>query len=73
VMSDLQGDDGRQRLVIDVRGLQFIDHTSLLALERHAERTNLVAVALHGLSPSVGHVAQLLNLRRVHVDGHDDT
>src|SRR5215211_2055161 len=54
VMSALQGDDGRQRLVIDASGLQFIDHTSLLALERHAEQTNLAAVTLHGLSPSVG-------------------
>jgi anti-anti-sigma regulatory factor len=73
VMSDLQGDDGRERLVIDARGVQFIDHTSLLALERYAERTNLAAATLHGLSPSLGHVAQLLNLRRVQVDGHDDT
>jgi len=71
-MSDLQGDDGRQRLVIDASGLQFIDHTSLLALERHAERTNLAVVALQGLSRQVDHVAQLLNLRRVQVDGHDD-
>jgi len=73
VMSDLEGDDGRQRLVIDASGLQFIDHTSLLALERHAERTNLSAVALQGLRAPSGHVAHLLNLRRVQVEGPDGT
>jgi hypothetical protein len=56
-------------LVIDAAGLVFIEHRSLLALERHAERLGLAAVVLRTTCRTAGELAELLDLRRVRVEG----
>jgi len=61
------GDD--DRLVIDASGLRFIEHRSLLSLERHAERAGLSAVVLRDAPRVAARITGLLDLRRVQLEG----
>ena len=54
-------------VVIDARGLRFIDHRALLHLQRHA-RENAVTVVLRTAKASVRRLAGLLELSHVRVE-----
>jgi anti-anti-sigma regulatory factor len=60
---------GADQLVIDASGLRFIEHRSLLTLERHAERCGLSGVVLRNAPQVVGRITGLLDLRRVRPEG----
>jgi anti-anti-sigma regulatory factor len=60
------GESGGE-LALDASSLGFIDHRSLLALERHAERCSLNAIVLVNASELAAEVCGLLGLRRVRV------
>jgi anti-anti-sigma regulatory factor len=68
VVDCIRRDDTSQQLVIDASGLTFIGHQSLIALERHAERSNTTTLTLRGPSRSARHLAELLGLQRVRVE-----
>src|SRR5215210_7296051 len=55
------GGDGE--VVVDAAGLDFIEHRSLFALERHAERSGRRAVVLRNASGAVVRLSELLDLR----------
>jgi hypothetical protein len=61
--------DPERELVIDATGLGFIDHHSLLALERHAERHGWRAVMLRNASDTARRLVDLLELRRLRAEG----
>ena len=68
LLESVPASDAGDRLVIDASGLGFIEHRSLLALERHAERRDLSVVLAR--APGVaGRIAGLLDLRRVRLQG----
>lgn len=52
---------------IDASGLSFIDHRGLLTLERHAGMLG-TSMVLRGLSPTVVHVASMLDLSALRVE-----
>jgi anti-anti-sigma regulatory factor len=54
-------------LIIDGRRLEFIGHRALLALDRQAV-ANDRSVLLRNVAPVVARVAQLLPLRKLHVE-----
>jgi anti-anti-sigma regulatory factor len=56
------------QLIIDARGLAFVEHRSLLALERYAERTGVAAVLVRDASRTAQRLVGLLGLRRVRVE-----
>jgi anti-anti-sigma regulatory factor len=58
-----------ERLVIDASDLRFIEHRSLLSLERHAERAGFSEVVLRNGPRVAARVAGLLDLRRVQPQG----
>jgi hypothetical protein len=61
--------DAEDPLVIDAAGLRFIEHRSLLALERHAERSGLSEVVVRNPPRVARRIAGLLDLRRVRLEG----
>lgn len=56
------------RLVVDLAGVEFIDHTSLRTLDRHAARSGLEEVVLRGAYPTVARVLGLLDLVHVRIE-----
>ena len=57
-----------RELTIDVRGLDFVEHRSLLTLEHHATRHDVPAVVLCGASATVRELVELLGLQRIRVE-----
>ena len=57
-----------RRVVLDVKGLAFIDHRSLLTLQRHAEESGVTSVLLRNPSSLAGRLVELLDLSRVKVE-----
>jgi anti-anti-sigma regulatory factor len=57
------------RLVVDATALAFIEHNSLLVLERQARRAGWDEIVLQGASPLVAHLIDLLDLDRIRVEG----
>jgi anti-anti-sigma regulatory factor len=55
-------------VVVDATALAFIDHTSLLALERQAMRAGWDGIVLRGAAPLVAHLIDLLELTRIGVE-----
>jgi hypothetical protein len=68
VLDSMPASDAGDRLVIDASGLHFIEHRSLLTLERHAERCGLSALVLRGAPRVAGRMTGLLDLRRVQLE-----
>jgi anti-anti-sigma regulatory factor len=56
-------------LMVDAADLDFIDHTNLLTLERHAERHELATVVLRNPPHMARRLVDLLDLRRVRAEG----
>ena len=69
VLAAVGDTDRHGELVIDARGLEFIEHCSLLTLERYASRHGVPAVVLRGASVTVVRLVELLGLQRVRVEG----
>jgi anti-anti-sigma regulatory factor len=67
VLEDLPVAPGEGRLRIDARGLRFIDHRSLIALDGFARHRGL-RVQLAGTAPIVAELAALLDLPAVDVE-----
>jgi anti-anti-sigma regulatory factor len=68
VISSVQGKGATEELVLDVKGLAFVEHRSLLALQRHAEESGVRSVLLRNPSRVAGRMVELLDLSRVHVE-----
>ena len=62
-----RGEDGGT-LLIDAHALAFVEHRSLLTLERQAERLGLTALVLRDTPTTAAQLATLLNLKRVRVE-----
>jgi len=60
--------DGQRELVFDADDLAFIDHSSLIALNQHAERSGAAAVVLRDASRTSAKLVTLLDLRRIRVE-----
>jgi anti-anti-sigma regulatory factor len=68
VVSAVRDGEASPQLIIDASGLAFVEHRSLLALERHAEQARLSAVVVRKGSPAVQRLVDLLDLRRIRVE-----
>jgi anti-anti-sigma regulatory factor len=68
VITSVEHGEGPPELVLDVSGLAFVDHRSLLALQHHAEQSDVTSVLLRNPSRIAGRLVELLDLSRVHVE-----
>jgi anti-anti-sigma factor len=69
LLTDIDDTAAGQHLVIDAEQLEFVNHSGLLALERHAARSRLGAVVVRRASASVGRLVELLDLQHVRTTG----